>query len=80
MPPLRHGFGEQTFIVREHLGGRKPVGQTHRKPNVPTFTHIPPFKHGFNEHPSVVVFDGIHPNGPIPFPVKCGGQVQKTPD
>lgn len=69
VPPFRHGFGEQTFIARAHLGNTVPAGQLHRKPKAPNGIQMPSFRHGLPVQPSNVKFDGVQPNDPIPFPL-----------
>lgn len=78
VPPYWHGFGEQLFMIVVHRGRIVFAGQSQRKPNVPTGLHVPPFWHGFRVQPSNVELERMHPNGPIPFPVVCGGHMHVT--
>lgn len=75
VPPFVHGLGEQLLVRRIHRGGAVFGGHSQRKPNALTGKHVPPLWHGFSEQPSNVEFERTHPNGPIPLPVKCGGQM-----
>ncbi len=66
------------FVAPLHVTGCEqvlpvqPVAQAHEKPLAPTVVHMPPFAHGFGEHPVVMSAQ----DGALPLHVPSAWQVR----